>query len=217
MLEFSSFLFLGTIGACLTWRLLCHFFAIPWPHWLAWMLEAPNPYMMSISPSRRFVEELNIASHMQVLDFGAGAGRIAEPVYKCLGPGGSLTCIDMQKKMLDKIDRRLQVNLGSRLKLSQICFQRTPSGKYPELGEMNQFDLIYALTVVGELPNLKAFLKECNRLLKPGGKLVIGEVIPDPCFVSKRALIAAAHAADLKLDTMHNRVLSYTAVFHTST
>jgi hypothetical protein len=54
--------------------------------------------------------------------------------------------------------------------------------------------------VLGEIPDQDAALREVARVLKPEGRLVVGELFGDPHFTSLGALERRAGAAGLRLE-----------------
>jgi ubiquinone/menaquinone biosynthesis C-methylase UbiE len=54
--------------------------------------------------------------------------------------------------------------------------------------------------VLGEIPDQVAALRELRRVVKPGGRIVVGELFGDPHMVSSRALHDRAAEAGLEVD-----------------
>jgi ubiquinone/menaquinone biosynthesis C-methylase UbiE len=67
------------------------------------------------------------------------------------------------------------------------------------------------VTVLGEIPDREAALRELRRVLKPEGRLVIGELALDPHVVFPGALERAAAAAGLRVARRDGSALGYFA------
>ena len=61
------------------------------------------------------------------------------------------------------------------------------------------FDGAYLVCVLGEIPDQGQALRELARVLRPGARLVVGELMGDPHMVGVGALEAAAGGAGLRL------------------
>lgn len=75
------------------------------------------------------------------------------------------------------------------------------------------FDAAYLAVVLGEIPDQGAALRELARVLKPGGRLVVGEVLPDFHMVPFGALKARAEEAGLRFERRLGGPLGYFASF----
>lgn len=62
------------------------------------------------------------------------------------------------------------------------------------------FDAAYLVAVLGEIPDQRAALSELRRVLKPSGRLVVGELLGDPHMVTARSLQRLGAAVGLELE-----------------
>jgi ubiquinone/menaquinone biosynthesis C-methylase UbiE len=67
--------------------------------------------------------------------------------------------------------------------------------------------------VLGEISDPEAALGELRRVLKPAGRLVVGEVFVDPDFIRLAWLVERARAAGLLLERRTGNPVSYYARF----
>ncbi len=67
---------------------------------------------------------------------------------------------------------------------------------YPD----SYFDATYLVATLGEVSNKERALHELRRVLKPGGRLVVGEGQPDPHMVSFDKLHILADVAGLSYE-----------------
>jgi ubiquinone/menaquinone biosynthesis C-methylase UbiE len=77
--------------------------------------------------------------------------------------------------------------------------------------EDDRFDGAFLTTVLGEIPDPEAALGELARVLKPQGRLVVGELFGDPHWVSPRTLQGHAKQAGLEVDSRVGTPLAYFA------
>ena len=65
--------------------------------------------------------------------------------------------------------------------------------------------------MLGEIPDQEAALRELARVVKPGGRVVVGELFGDPHWVSPRALRERAECAGLRFERRLGTPLGYFA------
>lgn len=75
------------------------------------------------------------------------------------------------------------------------------------------FDVIYLCTVLGEIPDRAAALRQCYAALKPGGTLSITEIFPDPHYQSRTTVKRLAEAAGFRLQAVQGPWYFFTANF----
>ncbi|MDZ7260767.1 MAG: class I SAM-dependent methyltransferase [candidate division KSB1 bacterium] len=177
---------------------------LPCPSWLSWLLE--NPYMQTVAGSSVILKRIDLAPGMRVLDVGCGPGRIAIPVAKAVGTSGQVVALDIQPAMLRKLEKRIAAN--------GITNIQTVLGAIGQgVLEQNAFDRALLVTVLGEITDQEAALREIYRALKAGGILSVTEVIPDPDYQSRRTVKRLCQAAGFQLDSVHGSWLAFTMNF----
>ncbi|MEZ4741550.1 MAG: class I SAM-dependent methyltransferase [Bdellovibrionota bacterium] len=183
------------------------YWTIPWPSWLAWMLE--NPYMTFVSNSNKIVDKLQLEPGMVVADLGCGAGRISVPTALKLGEHGHVFALDMQEKMLRKLEKRARKHRVQNISIHH--------GKIrPQLLIPQHYDRIVMVTVLGEIPQKDLVIAEAAKALKEGGILSITEVIPDPCYQTIQSVKSRCERYGLHEHRLWKSPLAYTCNFKKS-
>ena len=142
-------------------------------------------------PNMAFVErllELGIDQCGKALDLGTGPGDI--PIMLC-GPtqGVSVLAVDLAKSMLDLAEKKIALaGLGSRVTLAQMDV------KALDLPD-DSCDAVFSNTILHHLPEPAAMLAEAARVLRPGGLLLIRDLIRPETKEQLDALVDQ-HAAD---------------------
>src|ERR687890_1793638 len=77
------------------------------------------------------------------------------------------------------------------------------------------FDSAYLVATLGEVPDQGCALRELRRVLKRDGRLVVGEVLPDPHRVAFDKLHRLTNAAGLKHERTLKGRLGYFVAFRT--
>jgi ubiquinone/menaquinone biosynthesis C-methylase UbiE len=178
----------AVLGAAIWWR--THPSACPYSQ--RFWVEAPHPFITRA----RLREALAPAPGDTVLEVGPGTGYYSLPVAQWLAPGGSLHVVDVQQEMLDHTLRRAGRHGVAGIEPRRADVRDLP---YPDAA----VDAAYLVAVLGEVPDQDAALRELRRVLKAGGRLVVGELLGDPHMVTERALRSRAAAAGLRF---HRRV-----------
>jgi ubiquinone/menaquinone biosynthesis C-methylase UbiE len=182
-------------GAALWWRR--HPSACPYNQ--RFWVEAPHP-LITRDRLRRTLEP---TPGERVLEVGPGTGYYAVPLAGWLGPHGRLDVFDLQQDMLDHTARRAH-DAGVTVHPRQGDATSLP---YDDA----TFDAALLVTVLGEIPDQEQALRELRRVLKPGGRLVVGELAGDPHVVFPKALERRAAAAGLRLERRDGTALGYFA------
>lgn len=175
---------------------------VPMPYFMRWALLVPRgPH----SPSR-LKRLLQPRSGERILEIGPGVGVHALRIAASLRPAGVLDVLDVQQEMLDHLMRRAARRGLTNIVPRQGDAQQLP---YPD----STFDAAYLISVLGELPDMPVALRELRRVLKPGARLLIGELLIDPDFVSLPELQETARAAGFAFERHFGPRFAYAAVF----
>jgi ubiquinone/menaquinone biosynthesis C-methylase UbiE len=132
-----------------------------------------------LSP-RVLIQRLGLKKNSVVLELGPGPGYFSVKVAEAL-PEGKLCLADIQQEMLDYAKKRL-----GRRKIRNVEYHLCNGTDLPF--DDNQFDVIFMVTVLGEIENKQQYLKEFKRILKPGGILSISEQAGDPDKLEKHEI-----------------------------
>jgi ubiquinone/menaquinone biosynthesis C-methylase UbiE len=142
------------------------------PQEISFALDLPLRNIL-LSP-RKLVARLALNPTSHVLEVGAGSDfyslEVARTIFKRISRTFGLTP-DMVRKAQQKLVTKGISNVGYTVAdASQLSF------------ESESFDLVFLVTVLGEIVDQKAFRHEAYRVLKRGGVLSISEHYPDPDF-----------------------------------
>lgn len=72
------------------------------------------------------------------------------------------------------------------------------------------------MTVLGEIPDRLVALGELRRVLKPGGRLSVTEVLPDPDYLLRTEVINMAQRAGFELEEQRGSFFCYTLNFRSA-
>jgi SAM-dependent methyltransferase len=188
----------AVIGAALWWRR--HPSACPYNQ--RFWVQAPHPLITRA----RLREALAAAPGERVLEVGPGTGYYALDVASWIAPGGTLDVCDLQQEMLNHTLRRARERGIEHIAATQGDARALP---YAD----GSFDAAYLITVLGEIPDQDAALRELARVIRPGGRLVVGELFGDPHWVRPARLRERAQRAGLTFERQLGGPLGYFARF----
>lgn len=198
-----GFLFLWLVLARII-RRLWHF---PAPAFIGRFLDSNHRRRMQ--PADKLIRRSGISEGMQVLEIGCGSGAYTTFVARAVGGKGKVYALDIQRKMLDQLQRKLEKPENQDIHNVELV----QASAY-ELPFADAFlDLVYMITVLQEIPDRHRALLEAHRVLKPAGILAITEFFPDPDYPLKRTTIKQATGAGFVEDKVLGNFWNYTARF----
>ena len=102
---------------------------------------------------------------LSVLDVGCGDGDLALDLWE---RGARVTGIDTSSEMIEAARTR------ARRRAADIAFEVAAAEQLPFVSE--QFDIVTAITILCFVEDAAPIFREMARVLRPGGRLVIGEL-----------------------------------------
>lgn len=196
--------FLILIAVNFWWRQASRRRSLPCPTIFAGALE--NPLFDRLIGTQTTLDRIGLRPGQRVLEIGPGPGRLLIPVAKRVLPGGEVVGLDIQPGMIERLKARA-AQVGA-LNLTAILGDATQPNVPPE-----SFDIVFLCTVLGEIPDREAALRQCHAALKLGGTLSITEIFPDPHYQSRATVRRLAESTGFRLQAMHGPWYFFTANF----
>ena len=188
----------ATFGAALWWRKnpsAC-------PYSQRFWVEAPHP----IITRDRLRQVLAAQPGERILEIGPGTGYYTLDMAEWVGPQGTVEIFDIQQEMLDHTLQRAQER-----GLSNLVPTRGDASDMPY--EDASVDAVVMTSVLGEIPDRAAALREIERVLRPGGRFVVGELFGDPHFTTFKSLQGQCEDAALRPGERSGNWFGYFASF----
>src|SRR5215469_16039246 len=130
------------------------------------------------------VESLGIKPPLRALDLGCGDGTTAVPLARL---GADVVGIDIARNLVEAGNRR-----AAEAGLSRLKFQEGDACNLAGVTD-HSFDLVLSMFGAMFAPKPMDVAKEMVRVTKPGGRIVMGNWIPnDPTFVSQLLKVSSA-------------------------
>ncbi|MFI5026817.1 MAG: class I SAM-dependent methyltransferase [Solirubrobacterales bacterium] len=187
---------LATLGAALWWRKnpsAC-------PYGQRFWVEAPHPV---VTPGR-LRSVLRPETGERLLEIGPGTGYYTLDMAEWVGPEGRVEIFDLQQEFLDH-------TLGRAAERGLANLVPTQGDATDLPYEDGSMDAVILTAVLGEIPDPSAALGEICRVLKPSGRLVVGELFGDPHFTTLASLKRQAPEAGFAYESHSGNWFAYFA------
>jgi SAM-dependent methyltransferase len=133
-----------------------------------------------------FIATLGITDGLEVLDLGCGDGTTAVPAARL---GADVLGVDISSNLVEAGNARAQ-SLG----LTNLKFQEGDASDLNEL-EDDSFDLVISMFGAMFAPKPFDVAKEMVRVTRPGGRIVMGNWIPDdPTLVAQLLKVSSSYS-----------------------
>jgi SAM-dependent methyltransferase len=134
----------------------------------------------------KLVTDLGITPGMRILDVGCGDGTTAVPAAKL---GADVLGVDIASNLVAAGNRRAQAE-----GLTNLRFQEGDASNLEDLSD-DSFDLTVSIFGAMFAPRPFDVAKELVRVTRPGGRIVMGNWIPnDPTLVAQILKISSAYS-----------------------
>lgn len=180
----------------------------PMPFKEARALDFPGRASL-VAPSE-LLKTFGVDQGQIVLELGSATGFYSAEAARRVAPEGRLICLDVQPRMVEETQNRLQTSgeqgdcvAASALQLPLVddCIDHT-----------------FFISVLGEIPDRRAVRRETRRVLRPGGHLSAWEIFFDPDFVTpgtlRRELISVGFEEERSFGLLGRHLQ---VIVHTST
>jgi len=132
------------------------------------------------------IASLSITKELKVLDLGSGDGTTAVPAARL---GADVLAVDIARNLVDAGRKRAQIE-----GLGNLRFQHGDATNLSGIAD-GTFDLVVSIFGAMFAPRPFDVAKEMVRVTRPGGRIVMGNWIPnDPTLVAQILRISSAYS-----------------------
>ena len=155
------------------------------PVWIGYLLASP---LRKLFQNPKKILGPYVKEGMKVLDVGCAMGFFSLPLSEMVGSKGKVVCVDVQKGMINALEKRARkAGLSNRIE-TRLCDQKSLG-----LNDLTEeIDFALAAAVVHEVPDAFRFFSEVYETIKPAGKCLVME---PKGHVSENAFDATVSAA----------------------
>jgi len=142
---------------------------------------------MGFSNPQQNIVQFQLPDGSTVVDLGAGTGAYSIAMAKVIGPSnGKVYAVEVQKEFLSKIQTNASNEGVGNIEVIWGDIEEVEGTKLAD----NFADAVVVANVLFQIENKDGLVKEANRILKPGGKVLVvdwsdsfGGLGPQPEYV----------------------------------
>ena len=125
--------------------------------------------ILNFSNPEKNIKHLNLKEGDVVADFGAGSGHYVFPLSLLVGDSGKVYAVDIQKGLLLKLQKDIIQKDFQNIETIWGDVEKINGSKL----RTGSLDALIASNILFQVENKDSFIKECYRVLKPNGKILI--------------------------------------------
>jgi len=185
-------------------RIIRQFYQFPIPAFVARLID--NPIRRKIQPPKLIAEWMGAKKGMSILEIGPGPGTFTFEVAKKVGKDGHVSTIDIQESIVSELNEKIKKQGIENVSARQASVYELPFSD-------KNFDRVFMITVLGEIPDKKKAISEIMRVLKDDGLLAIGEFLLDPDYPRRKTVIGWCKESGFDLSAQYGNLLHYLLTF----
>jgi ubiquinone/menaquinone biosynthesis C-methylase UbiE len=193
---FAGFLFLFQV----VFRVARRWLKFPTPAFMTLIIDNPLRRRFIQSPEV-IADRMGLVPGMTVVEVGPGKGSYAFSVARRVAPGTVYAC-DIQPAVVERLRRR-----SARGGVDNVE-ARVEDAYGFSFGDAT-VDRVLMIACLPEIPEPVKVLRECRRILRPGGLVCLSELLPDPDYPLRRTEKRWAADAGLELDQEYGNFFVY--------
>jgi SAM-dependent methyltransferase len=177
----------------------------PMPHQMHAWLE--HPLRLRYRNPTELLTVMGLFNGMVVADLGCGTGLFTVELARRVGPTGRVHAVDLQAAMVAHTTARVAAEgFADRVSLHRAGLHTLPLRD-------QSVEVALMVATLGEVPAPVLALDEIRRVLKPGGRLVVSEELPDPAYLPSPLVRRWASDAGLRFGGVTGSPFCYHALF----
>ncbi|HEX9914672.1 MAG TPA: class I SAM-dependent methyltransferase [Candidatus Bathyarchaeia archaeon] len=193
---FVGFLFLFQV----VFRVARRWLKFPTPAFLTQVIDNPIRRRFIQSPDT-IADRMELEPGMTVVEVGPGKGSYTFAVARRVAPGTVYAC-DIQPGVVERLRER-----AAREGVANVDARFEDAYGF-SFGE-GTVDRVLMIACLPEIPEPVRVLRECRRILRPGGLVCLSELLPDPDYPLRSTERRWAAEAGLEFDAEYGNFFVY--------